>query len=346
VRAISDFKERHADWLRKTPPDQPVYRLPDSVIQVLGRPGYRRVPILGTTDVAVEEKFNVLCSEMRAIGIWADRPVTFVCLGAPLGLPPLTKARIKSLGWSAAQALQAQEAVRKANDASLRLKGYIGWLVSDRQFLAERDSLAERWRNFTREQRPSFPLRRLVALPELPRDAVPAAKEIIDFQSMLDAFLDRWSLVQLVTWDLPEPQGPLMPALFAANAPAMPKHGIHIVLPVHYPLTAGDGLLHDIQRQQAQLALDNDLDTSIAGLPHFEILAQMFDVSHIEKTARSRYRSKRGDGFVAALEAAIGAELDVDPDHVTRLRKGISKCLRGRRSSIRWLRAPTDNSGS
>jgi hypothetical protein len=125
----------------------------------------------------------------------------------------------------------------------------------------------------------------------------------------------------------------------------MPRHGLHIVLPIHYPLTSSDDLLRQIRQQQIELARENDLDASLAGLPHFDVFAQMLEVEHLERAIRSRYgRGGQRGGFVTAMEHAIAAALNLRIDHIKRLRKGISACKRGRRSTVRWLRSPADGS--
>ena len=143
----------------------------------------------------------------------------------------------------------------------------------------------------------------------------------------------------MVTWDLPEPQGPLIPAPIRLDSPAMPMHGLHIVLPIHYPLLSSDELLFEIQRQQVRLARENGLDTSIAGLPHHDAFGKMLEVEHIERTIRSRYGDRSDEpGFVLAVEHAIATGLSIGIDHIKRLRKAISACKRGQRDRVSWLR--------
>ncbi len=108
----------------------------------------------------------------------------------------------------------------------------------------------------------------------------------------------------MATWDLPEPQGPLIPALMKPDSPAMPHHGLHIVLPTHYPLTSNDLLLAEIRRQQQQIAAETNLDAGIAGLPHFDAYGRLFEVYHLETIIRTRY-GKRGGGFMGQMEKPL-----------------------------------------
>lgn len=202
-----------------------------------------------------------------------------------------------------------------------------------------RNQLAEFWKRLSLGQRPAFPLQRAITLPTKPVGGRVADAGVAQFQHDLEDFLDRWGLMSMVTWDLPMPQGPLIPAPVRPDSPAMPKHGLHIVLPIHYPVRAGDELLFEIQRQQVELARENRLDTSIAGLPHHEAFGQMLEAEHIEQTIRSRYAERgKNPGFVLAVEHAIADVLGIGINHAKRLRKATSACKRGKRDSISWLR--------
>jgi hypothetical protein len=110
------------------------------------------------------------------------------------------------------------------------------------------------------------------------------------------------------------------------------------VLPLHYPLQGDDNLLHQILDFQRQAARQLGLDESLAGLPHFQAYAGLFDVLHLERVIRSRFTGSRPAGFVMALEQAIASALDCSLDSVQKSRKGISACLRGRRDRVAWLR--------
>jgi len=210
-------------------------------------------------------------------------------------------------------------------------------LITEPAFLHDRDELASRWRALPAAERP-YPIARSVQLPTLPLGARQAQPTVAKFQQDLNAFLDLWGLIRMVTWDLPEPQGPLLPAPFAADSPAMPKHGLHLVLPIHYPLTGTDDLLKQIRQQQVELARELGLDTSMAGLPHYEAYGQMLEVHLMELTIRSRYGKPRRPGLVTVMEAAMAETLNRSVDQVQKLRKAISACRAGKRSSVRWLR--------
>lgn len=331
---IEEFLRQYPNWLR---PDVPTYCLPPKVIARLQMPLVGHAPILSAESAAVELAFSALCAKAIAMGIWNGSPIGFRLLQPPPAAP--TPQSLRRLGISPEQILATVQGVERTATMMDRLKGYVGWLVVDPGFRAARDRLAEQWRLLDSTDRPAFPLRRSIKLQQPEKGMKEAAGVTATFQEALNAFLDHWGLVCLVTWDLPEPQGPLIPALLPPNSAAMPQHGLHIVLPIHFPLTGADSLLFEIQQQQASLGKHAGLDPSVAGLPHHEAYGQMLEVHQLEATIRSRYgRPGQRGGFVSQLEAAIEAGLEIDVASVQRLRKGISACIRGKRGSVRWLK--------
>ena len=331
---IREFTELHAGRLRS---HGPTYCLTRPAIESLAKQSSRKPAFLGESDREFELALADLCKQSSAVGIWNGNPVQFPYLQPPL--PPPSRAAMMDCGWSAQQAACVEGLVTHADETRQRLKGYVGWLVTDPDFLAARDQLAKEWGALPLSNRLSFPLQRSVSLPERPPGSRPATSTAVQFQEQLDAFLDHWGLTQMVTWDLPDPQGPLIPADVPANSPSMPKHGLHIVLPIHYPLLGSDGLLLEIQRQQVYLAQGSGLPTAVAGLPHHDVYGQLLEVEHIERTIRSRYDMPgRSRGLVGAVLTAIAGKLGCGVENAVRLRKGISACKRGQRQTVAWLR--------
>jgi hypothetical protein len=216
--------------------------------------------------------------------------------------------------------------------------------VLDPTFCHERDQLAADWEAIAEHDRPAFPLQRSIAVPRFGTEWTiqNVDPKVGNFQCRMDAFLDRWGLIAMTTWDLPFPQGPLIPALINLQSPAMPKQGLHFVLPAYFPLPQSSDLLQEFRRQQSLTCQSAGLDRTIAGLPHFEAYANMFEVWHIERTFRGRYgHVRKGGGLVTVLEAAIAKAIGRQVSYVQKLRKAISAIQRGRRSSIKWLQPPT-----
>jgi hypothetical protein len=253
-----------------------------------------------------------------------------------VGLP---EALLKQAGWTKQQQLQAQQLTRVTQEQRQRLKGYAGWLLTEPTFLQEKQELADCWQAMPPDERPSFPLTRPLVLPEGSLRREPSSPVPEPFELRVQVFLDRWGLTQLATWDLPVPQGPLLPNLLPPGSPALPVHGIHLVLPLHYPLQGADELQRQIFEFQKQAVRDLELPESLAGLPHHKSYASLFDVIHLERAIRSRLPPGRpARGFVSHLEEALAVGVDVSLDLVQKCRKDIIACLRGKRLRLPRLR--------
>jgi hypothetical protein len=165
--------------------------------------------------------------------------------------------------------------------------------------------------------------------------AVPAGT--LAFVEHLRLFLDRWGLIQLVTWDLPDPQGPLLPNVLS-EGPARPVHGVHLFLPLHYPLQGDDDLLGRVREFQRQQAIELGLPPTFAGIGHHTQYAQMFRLIHLDRAVRGRFDPRPPRGIVSVLEAAAASVLGIGEESVRRLWKWIRTCRRGERQTISRLR--------
>lgn len=334
-QALATFRQKHPEWFSPLESQGPVYRLPPRAIEGMKKPPRGQQPIVSAKEADMETAFSELCESCRAIGVWNE---AWVCPSYLIRPEPLSEDMLEGLNWTRKEILAAISGVQKSDAMVYRLKGYAGWLITEPKFLHDRDKLASRWKALPAQERP-YPIRRSVRIGTPPKEVRRASSELAGFQKDLNGFLDLWGLTGMSTWDLPEPQGPLLPAPVGVDSPAMPKHGLHLVLPIHYPLTGTDDLLKQIRQQQVELARELGLDTSMAGLPHHEAYGQMLEVHLLELTIRSRYGKPRRPGLVTVMEAAIAETLCRSVDQVKKLRKAISACRSGKRSSVSWLRS-------
>lgn len=329
------LQRQHPAWRMASDTTAPLYCLPEAAIDLLGRSQGQASALL---DAAAERTFLDLCNAHHAVGCWHSRPVLFSFLTTVAPVP--SADQMQALGWGPHEQLLIQRLTRESEETALRLKGYAGWLLTEPAFLEQTRQLAERWNALPEAQRPVFPLGRLSPLPASLFPLSPSAATSA-FQTDLRAMLDRWGLTQLATWDLPQPQGPLLPNPLPPGAPALPAHGVHLVLPLHYPLQGDDNLMRRVLEFQRQFARDQGLDESLAGLAHHRAYAEMFDLLHLERSIRSRAAGHAPRGFVTRVEQALAAGLDISLDAVRQHRKAIAACRRGRRSQIRRLRPRT-----
>ena len=139
--AVAAFRQQHPNWLERFAKDGPVYRLPRAAIEALQKPPERQPPILTDADVQVELGFFDLCLDRNAVGIWNG-----LFIGAAyLCSTPLTAADMQGMNWSPRQMRTAQSLANRAGSAWERLKGYVGWLITDPDFIEARNALASQW---------------------------------------------------------------------------------------------------------------------------------------------------------------------------------------------------------
>jgi hypothetical protein len=280
-----------------------------------------------------EQRFWQACREASAVGVWGDLPILYPCLWPPHGLPasPLKRAFYPLLG----EHLVSDEAlVKPAEDVWARAKGYAGWLVTEPAFLTQRDALHTQWEALARAERPPFPFVRSFLSEPLswidPRTT--------QFYRALRELLDRWSLIQLTTWDLPFPFVPFLTDYLWRDTQLIPPRSVQLVLPLYYPLAESNELLGKIKERQWCAARQTGLNPSLAALSHYAVLGNMLCIQHLEHTIRSRYvPAGRRTGAVGRLETAIAAALEIGTDQTMKLRKAISACRKGKRASVACL---------
>src|SRR5262249_12170865 len=153
---------------------------------------------------------NQLCAPSKAVGILDDLPIIYPFLSPPLPLP--SEATMSDVGWTSAQRREMEMLVRLAGRAPGGVKGYAGWGGTEPDFLAASRGLSEQWKALPDPGRPRFPLRRGEFHPELPEELRAVAPGAGDgFGTAFFEFCERWGLVAMHSWDLPEPQGALFP---------------------------------------------------------------------------------------------------------------------------------------
>lgn len=332
--AFSTFVRKHSKWVGRFPDNEPVYALPEVVLDVLSHSnGASSRPVMDTAMVAAEREFTRLCESRCIVGVGSQGPIPYHLLtGAPLRIPPDLAA---SLDWSAAHVRSAELLAEKSTEACRRLRGVVGWLLTEPSFLEQTAEVRRLYDELPSEHRPCFPLGRVVQAPEGFEAHTHGA-----FANALRRLLDRWGLMSLAAWDLPNPQGPLLPDLLPADAVARPPHGVYVYLPVHYPLQGDDDLQRQIVQFQRQRVMELGIDPSFAGSSHHETYERMFHILHLEGAIRRRFNHPPR-GLVQSTEAALAKALRLSPARVRRLRQWIRTCRVGNRSQVKSLRSPS-----
>jgi hypothetical protein len=221
-----------------------------------------------------------------------------------------------------------QEGADRADAVRQALLGRVGRLLFDPQYQAYRDDLrALQTRDAALGHCLTFPLSRprpkLTAKGVTPLDAIRLRADEDRLIADVVAFLTRWELTTLVTWDLPVPEGPLeiVPPWLAARV-RNSQRVVH-VMPTYIIPSRGDltRMARSSQRATAR-AIDSNVRNpaqGVAGRPGLESeWASAFRLWFREQSA-ARYGGRRG--LTARLTEAYAELHGCGPDHVKRLRK-------------------------
>jgi hypothetical protein len=315
-----------------------MYCLPRAAIDVLARSGNAANRVIDKPAAEAEHDFATMCQKARAVGFWYGAPVRYPYLSPR---PSATTALAMLSQFSPSEKSHFREASRKGDAIHARLAGVAGWLCVDPDYLEEVRSLKTQWHQLPPDEQPSFPLMRPMPLPAKIRKGPTTGEAATSFIEELRRFLDKWQLTHLASWDLPCPQGPLLPNPLPPGSCAIPSQGIQNIVPSHFHLQGNDDLERTIVQQQQESMAENGIAIGFGVGGHHEAYWQILQVRHIETTVSRRYgNARRGSGLVVSMEVAIAAALSCSVPHVQRLRKGISRCLRGERASVSWLRNP------
>lgn len=308
---------------------EPVYALPQLAIAALARRSRLARPLFDSRAAGAESTFTKFCEQSGSVGWWSGLPVQFTVLDTvSTRIPPNVLAL---LGWARFDTI-IQDLFGRCDNIRERLRGMVGWLLTEPTFLMEVAEVRHLFEKIPLSQRPWFPLGRLLAAHE----RVPEGP-LCAFGDALGQLLDRWELTGLASWDLPIPQGPLMPNLLPVGALAQPRGGVRMHVPTGFPLEVDDKLHTQIAQAQRRETMRAELDASHAGTPHYVTYGRMFQLIHLERAVRSRF-AIAPVGLVGRIEEAAADVLGVSLERVQRLRKVISACQRGNRASVKELR--------
>jgi hypothetical protein len=166
----ADFRSDHPGWPAAADTGEPLYCLPDAVIDRLA--GGRGGPPFAGDAAEAERAFAVLCDYHDAVGCWCGQPVKCPYLRPPT--PPPDDRALRAHGLTPDQCAAVQEQLDEAPAPHRRLTGYAGWLLTDPDFLGDVRRLAGQWHALPDGDRPSFPLVRPVPAAAIDNDFRPA----------------------------------------------------------------------------------------------------------------------------------------------------------------------------
>jgi len=335
VKCLENFRANHPDWSRRLDGNDPIYEIPLKAIEECCSsprlpPGRNtRPPLFEKEQAEAEREFTAVCNRFHWVGCWKNNGVPF---------PLLKTVRIaaaqpffEEMQFRPEQQQQLLSQDDRLEEIRSRSLGTVGWLLTDPQFLKEIAKLQVDYDGIPRAGRPSFPLKRVIVVPE------GIKREVLqEFEQSLKTLLDRWGLIELITWDLPNPQGPMFPNVLPKDSVARPSHGVEVYIPNYFLLKGSDDLFLQARELQGLNANSQGIDASFAGNSHYETYGQMFRIMLIEKAIRQRFETLPR-GAVDRIERSAAAALDLGIERVRCLRKWITRCQKGQRIHIKAL---------
>lgn len=336
------FLAAHGPWWDRHQATGPAYALPEPVVRRLGEAqSYKdtqhrtRHALLSEDDVATEMAFGEACAKFgtSTVGVYNGRPIQFSLLGSPP--PPMsTSVLMEQLGWDrillrAAGVSDLQRAHEQTDQARHRLLGFAGYLTFDKQYQLEKRPLQERWAAL--DVQPLFPFRANIH-DQPPSFALGARRQgtrlpetTSTFLDDLGAFLRKWQLIELTTWDLPWPQGPLgsIPVDLARRLLG-PTQNVS-TLPAYYEVPSSVDVREETRMQQQMAAEHHGLQgkfpvKGLVGRDQGHRTAEAaFRLWLVEKTVRDRYGNLWGG--TATLLLAFGEVLKCSEERVKQIRK-------------------------
>ncbi len=309
----------------------PLYAIPAEMLEALGdRNGG---PRLDARAQEVESRLTDHCERVGIVGYEGGRPVQYDLLRST--------ERDVAIYWDLMQQYNSRagkpppsadvhaELRRKLGHLANVPRGFAGWLVTNRGFLAERDTLYRRHHGAI--DRYGLPPAGLTWMAYDPRRKPRGKHEA--FLCELADFCVRWRLQGMAARDLPVPLGPQVPIL---QSPIMLRHlnagGFGMFLPDTFPVPSRDelreiGTAIQAQRLPAHLAGWGKIirrESDDLGVARY---GNMLIVHHVLNALRSRH-PRLFPRNIGRIDAAIAHHVGVDCESVRKLRTAIRRRTR------------------
>ena len=304
--------QTNGTWWTRLGQEQPVYWLPSGIVEELGKAmpagderHRERPPVITKEEADAEHAFRQCCQTFSTstVGVWGGAPVRYELLASP-PIPSISDETMHALGWdryirpeAARTALTA--VMDKADGARHQRLAYAGWLTFNADYRTEREALRARWFAL-KEKSPSWPLSASVgdqpATPVVAGSIDPALRlsaDVATFVKDVTAFLRKWRLVSLATWDLPQPQGPLEGIPLGLAERLLGSDSIGTFYPPYFDTPSGQDLRTELRAQQRQSGKSAGIDpefplTDLSARPdHPSQWESAFRLWFIELAARS-----------------------------------------------------------
>jgi hypothetical protein len=328
-----------------------VYALPGPVVDALSRLGEVRggrpragKRLLSEDEAEAEHAFRSACEGFApdVVVVWGGRPVHYPPLARPVR-PPVSNEFLGEMKWDQSLRPEAVGPALEAADRELdRMRhqqlGYAGALTLNEdceEYRAERAALKKRWA--------ALP----IALPwpfhasthdQTPLPSEPGSGQAQGLPGVVSRFLDdlgrflrKWQLMQLVTWDLPLPQGPLQDVPLGLARHLLGPGQLATTQPTYYDVPSDTDVRKRTRAQQrfaagqAGVQARHPVTNLSARAGRASSLETAFRMWLITRTARGRCGSHRG--LTARLASAFAGMFDIKDERVQELRKTYTSLL-------------------
>ncbi len=215
------------------------------------------------------------------------------------------------------------------------LSGYAGWLVTNPEFLAERDQLFTTWKTFVKKE--GVPRSGPTTFGNLEHTTLARKvtnSGVVGFLKAFENFYARWRLQHLVTRELPQPLAPQIPLLTPlAPLTHMKTGGVTLYQPDTMPIPGRDRLidvLTDVRHLQANDHLAGWLKLSRRDRSSdhsMQAVGQEFRLHHYWSILEQRHPTAL-ERNVGRAQEAFGEFLGVDSATVDKYRQRIRRCLK------------------
>jgi len=344
-RPFLGFWEEHPEWAMQKFKQDTIYCLTEPVVAILASADRKKRCLLNSEQARAELAFTSICREFFAIGIVNQQFITGTTLNPRPGI--LDHAYLEGMKqhrWTDRDIRNYGICRGHIDLVAERMMGYVGWLLTEPEYIRHVDRMREWWLKIPSSLRPVFPLRRpdreaWTQRCRMPRMMYGTSEPVDEFGEACDKFLDRWSLTHLATWDIPVPQGPLLPNLLPITSRAFPRNSIHLSIPPWCPIKGTDNLVSEVQRIQLQAMRDLGIDESGAGLPRHEVYGKLAEMIRLEQTIRSRFDlNSPPPGLMNGIARSAEEALGVSPRQMRKYRTAIGRCQKGERQTVPMLK--------
>ena len=250
--------------------------------------------------VEMEISLSEICGDHSFhCGFWEGQAFSYHLLRSTASWRP-TAAEAKSVGWESGQ-VQLDRVMRVFRERTAPLaqvaRGYVGWLLTNQQFLDEHNALVAQWRGMVHR----WGLDRLgILLPLgglLPGNDSTVDPDWAEYSAAFEDFFVRWRLRGLAAPYLPVPLEPLMAGDFPVSVVQQAaRAGGVFCLPDTFPIPSRDelrnlleGSLHGPSKPEHLTEWMGIIASSNTGKKQIARFGRLFELQHYYRILHSRH---------------------------------------------------------